>query len=64
MKLIALSSLRAAWAETYHRLGALGTDAPRRHDPVRSAMPIQPEHRSILAVDVEGFGRLDRADLG
>ncbi len=25
-------------------------------------MPIQPEHRSILAVDVEGFARLDRTD--
>ncbi len=25
-------------------------------------MGIQPEHRSILAVDVEGFGRLNRTD--
>ncbi len=25
-------------------------------------MPIQPEHRSILGVDVEGFGRLERTD--
>jgi len=25
-------------------------------------MQVQPEHRSILAVDIEGFGRLDRTD--